>query len=106
VEAVQVIQSTIHTTPVCRFYGVLNALGLYNKEAKILFLVRLFSLCGALIMALQCSGGINLDMSLDFLSNLVFQDSSLGVVWPGLWASQIQSYPIRMALSVKTRIMI
>lgn len=23
----------------CRFYGILNALGLYNKEAKILFLV-------------------------------------------------------------------
>lgn len=27
-----------------RFYGILNSLGLYNKEAKILFLVRLF--CG------------------------------------------------------------
>ena len=27
-------------TTACRFYGVLNMLGLYNKEAKILFLVR------------------------------------------------------------------
>ena len=25
---------------VCRFYGILNSLGLYNKNAKILFLVR------------------------------------------------------------------
>lgn len=25
---------------ICRFYGILNSLGLYNKNAKILFLVR------------------------------------------------------------------
>ena len=25
--------------PPCRFYGILNQLGLYNKNAKILFLV-------------------------------------------------------------------
>ena len=32
--------------PACRFYGILNQLGLYNKNAKILFLVRPACLAG------------------------------------------------------------
>ena len=30
-----------HLSCPCRFYGILNQLGLYNKNAKILFLVSL-----------------------------------------------------------------